>query len=77
LPVRRLLGLRQPIGATRAAALRLRVEEQADGGWQVLLSPRDGRAVRENQARVLKFFFHQSPDLLLKVRHTLPTLSKP
>jgi len=34
----------------------------------------DGRAVRENQARVLKFFFHQSPDLLLKVRHTLPTL---
>jgi len=34
----------------------------------------DGQAVRENQARVLKFFFEQAPDLLLKVRHSLPTL---
>ena len=34
----------------------------------------DGRAVRENQARVLKFFFEQAPELVPRVRHSLPTL---
>ena len=34
----------------------------------------DGRPVRENQARVLKFVFEQHPELLCKVRHSLPTL---
>jgi len=34
----------------------------------------DGTPVRENQARVLKFVLEQSPDLFLKVRHSLPTL---